>query len=595
MKKVLASLTLLLTVWAAGAQEHTSMNNRQADGYRGIWFTIGQARSAYGAKYSGGLGTYTMTHIPMAVYAPQADKTFFVYGGTPSEDRKYLLCMAGCYDHKTGMLRRPVVVFDKGVDGVCDPHDDPTIQIDRDGYVWVFVAGRANKRPGIRYRSTKPYDISEFEYVNESIMAYPQVHYHPEKGFFLFFTRYDGVRQLFCQTSPDGREWSGYRQIASIIDEGETKSGHYQFTNLCGDKLMCCFNRHINGDVDTRTNIYYIQSEDWGRTWTTIDGKPVELPITRSKNPALVHDYRAEQRNCYIKDINFGTDGQPVILYLTSDNHLTGPDGGIRRWHTVRWNGSKWVYSEITTSTHCYDSGSLWIDRNDVWTVIAPTDAGPQYWGTGGEMVMWRSRDKGLTWERVRTLTHDSPRNHGYARRPLNADKKFYAFWADGNPDSLSISYLYFCNDKGDVFRMPYSMNAQWQKPEPVPGGKPRNLTLLQTRHSACTSDLSPPCCSGQRSSAPRRRPKPGNATGRSPTAWRNGRSTTSAITSRKASRAATNTGPTAPSTAAWSSGAKRRATSPARSSCSPSAAATTGAWDGGSTMPTTSASDRLT
>ena len=46
MKKVLASLTLLLTVWAAGAQEHTSMDNRQADGYRGIWFTIGPANSA---------------------------------------------------------------------------------------------------------------------------------------------------------------------------------------------------------------------------------------------------------------------------------------------------------------------------------------------------------------------------------------------------------------------------------------------------------------------------------------------------------------------------------------------------------------------
>lgn len=107
MKIILASLALALTVWAAGAQEHTSMDNQTADGYRGIWFTIGQARSAYGAKYSGGLGTYTMKHIPMAVYAPQVDKTFFVYGGTPSEEQKYLLCMAGCYDHKTGMLRRP--------------------------------------------------------------------------------------------------------------------------------------------------------------------------------------------------------------------------------------------------------------------------------------------------------------------------------------------------------------------------------------------------------------------------------------------------------------------------------------------------------
>ena len=238
---------------------------------------------------------------------------------------------------------------------------------------------------------------------------------------------------------------------------------------------MCCFNRHINGTVDMRTNIYYIQSEDWGRTWTTIDGKPIELPITRSKNPALVHDYQSEHRNCYIKDINFGPDGQPVILYLTSDNHLTGPEGGVRKWQTVHWDGAKWVYSDITTSTHCYDSGSLWIDDKGVWTVIAPTDIGPQYWGTGGEMVMWRSRDKGLTWERVRTLTHDSPRNHGYARRPLHADPDFYAFWADGNPDALSISYLYFCNAKGDVFRMPYTMNAEWQKPEPVPGGKPRD------------------------------------------------------------------------------------------------------------------------
>ena len=40
------------------------------------------------------------------------------YGGTPAADRKYLLCMVGCYDHKTGMLRRPVVVCDKGVNNV---------------------------------------------------------------------------------------------------------------------------------------------------------------------------------------------------------------------------------------------------------------------------------------------------------------------------------------------------------------------------------------------------------------------------------------------------------------------------------------------
>ena len=305
------------------------------DGYRGIWFTIGQARSGYGDKYSGGPGTYTMKHIPMAVYSPEADKTFFVYGGTPSEERKYLLCMVGCYDHKTGMLRRPVVVYDKGVAGVGDPHDDPTIQLDKEGYVWVFVAGRANKRPGIRYRSTKPYDISGIRIRQREHHGLPAGALPSGKGLLplLHALRRRAAALLPLEHRRHPR--TDYRQIASIIDEGETKSGHYRFTNLCGDKLMCCFNRHINGNVDTRTNIYYIRSEDRGRTWTTIDGKPIELPITRSKNPALVHDYQSEHRNCYIKDINFGPDGQPVILYLTSDNHLTGPEGGVRKWQTV--------------------------------------------------------------------------------------------------------------------------------------------------------------------------------------------------------------------------------------------------------------------
>ncbi|HWI59696.1 MAG TPA: hypothetical protein VNZ22_20885, partial [Bacillota bacterium] len=42
--------------------------SRSDDGYRGIWFTLGQP-SEYGDKYSGGLGTYTANHIPLAIYA----------------------------------------------------------------------------------------------------------------------------------------------------------------------------------------------------------------------------------------------------------------------------------------------------------------------------------------------------------------------------------------------------------------------------------------------------------------------------------------------------------------------------------------------
>jgi hypothetical protein len=59
--------------------------------YRGIWFRLGKYDGQYGDKYSGGLGTDTMKHVPMAVYAPSVDRTFFTYGGTRRGERDLLV------------------------------------------------------------------------------------------------------------------------------------------------------------------------------------------------------------------------------------------------------------------------------------------------------------------------------------------------------------------------------------------------------------------------------------------------------------------------------------------------------------------------
>lgn len=450
------------------------------NGYRGIWFDLGQATD-YGSKYCGGLGTYTMKHIPMAMYAEAVDKTFFVYGGTTKDNEKHLLCMVGCYDHATGMLQKPRVVMDKWeqTEGVKDPHDDPTIQIDKDGYIWVFVSGRSTKRKGRIYRSYQPYDIRGFEQVKlqlpedsadesaEMQMAYPQIMYSKEKGFFFFFTRYDGTRRLYYRTSEDGRNWTAYKGLADIRG-GKSKSGHYQISNICGMKLCTAFNRHINGDVDTRTSIYYVQSTDWGQTWTTASGEPVTTPVTEVKSNALVMDYESQDKNCYIKDLNFDKDGNPVVIYVISDSHKTGPEGGKREWHSMHWDGSEWNVTKFTESSHCYDSGSIWVD-GDEWTIIAPTQPSSDtglYWGAGGEIQQWTSTDQGKTWEMTKQLTSDSGTNHTYVRRPFYAADGFYAFWADGRTDRFTRSNLYFCTKDGQIYRMPYEMTEEWQQPE---------------------------------------------------------------------------------------------------------------------------------
>ena len=82
-------------------------------------------------------------------------------------------------------------------------------------------------------------------------------------------------------------------------------------------------------------------------------------------------------------------------------------------------------------------------------------------------MALWISDDRGRTWRKERDITRNSPLNHAYARRPVNAHPNFYAFWADGNPDEMSESRLYFTNRAGDqVWVLPGDMAGDFAEPE---------------------------------------------------------------------------------------------------------------------------------
>jgi hypothetical protein len=428
------------------------------DGYRGIWFTLGQ-RSEFGDKYSGGLGTYTANHVPMAVHAPAVDKTFFVYGGAKAGQR-HLLCMASYYDHRTHRVPRPAIVHDK--QGVDDPHDNPSLCLDGDGHVWVFISGRARKRPGLIYRSSAPYSIDTFERVAEREFTYPQPRWLEGRGFLLLFTKYTKGRELYFSTSADGRQWAPDAKFAGM-------GGHYQTSHQVGGRIITAFNMHPGGDVDLRTNLYYLQTEDFGATWRNARGEAVMLPLVSADNAALARDYRAENRLVYIHDLDLDARGRPVILFITSRDHQPGPPGDPRLWTVARWTGERWEFTEVAPANHNYTTGSLYLDRAGPWRVFGPLERGPQPVGSGGEIAIWQSIDGGRSWGRQRDVTRASEMNHNYVRRPLHAHPGFHAFWADGNPDAFSRSHLHFCNHSGDkVWRLPYDMKADFAEPELV-------------------------------------------------------------------------------------------------------------------------------
>mgnify|MGYP002621850498 CR=1 FL=1 len=435
-----------------------------AEGYRGIWYSNQKTNDEYAFKYSGGMATYPQQHMPIAIHAPAAGKTFFVYGGTVPGN-KTLLHMVSYFDHATGTAPRPRILLDKKT---TDAHDNPTLTIDAAGYLWIYSNAHGTSRPSFIHRSEKPYSIDAFRRVKKTNFSYSQPWTLADGRQILLHTKYNHAgrrgRGLFWMTSADGTSWSDPQPLAHV------EQGHYQVSRSDGRRVATAFNHHpTRGGLNARTNLYYLATLDGGTTWNAADGTRVETPITAAAGPALVRDYASEGLLVYLKQVQFDTAGNPVIMYLTSRGYAPGPDNDPRTWRLARWDGSAWLHSEITQSDHNYDYGTLYVDDDAKWQLVAPTDAGPQPYGTGGQMVVWSSPDQGRTWKRDKTLTHDTELNHTYARQPLAFHPDFALLWADGHARERSDSSLYYTDRAAThVWRLPVEMTSDHQQPDLV-------------------------------------------------------------------------------------------------------------------------------
>ncbi len=436
--------------------------NRKDDGYRGVWYYNQRSDDEYKYKYSGGLGTYCAKHIPHAWYVKQADRTFFTYGGAKKGTNNHLVHMVSYYDHKTGMVPRPTILLDKRT---TDAHDNPVIGVDDRGTVWIFSSSHGTSRPSYISKSVRPCAVDAFELVWTGNFSYPQPWFFPGKGFLFIHTHYTKGRSNCMMTSPDGATWSKRRFLSRIAH------GHYQISRPYRDKKVgIAFNYHPDGKgLNWRTNLYYMESDDFGTTWKTAAGQTLRPMLSTVDNPALVHDYESKGLNVYMKDITFDAKGRPVVLYVTSKGYESGPKNMPRTWTTARWTGSAWdIQGGDIISDNNYDTGAVYVESDDQWRIIGPTQTGPQPFNPGGEVAMWVSRDQGKHWKMTRQMTRNSKYNHTYVRRPVNAHPDFYGFWADGHGRQPSDSRLYFCNRAGDVFRLPVTMKSEFQKPERV-------------------------------------------------------------------------------------------------------------------------------
>jgi hypothetical protein len=452
-----AVLFLLLLSYSGICFEITAqVLNVRAPGYKGLWSSSMLAdRSEF--RFSGGMATYSAQHNPTSIFSAKAGKTFFVYGGTSSPSISHLQIMVSYFDHKTSMVPKPVIVLDK--DGVNDPQDNATISMDSQGYIYVFVSGIGRTRPGYIFKSNLPYSIDSFEILKEGEIVFPQPWWVNDSIFIMFHTRFMKGRELFISNSTDGKNWSNAKKIVGF-------GGHNLVTESDGRSIVAAFNYFPGGGIDKQTNLYFMMSDDLGKTWRSGDGKVIQIPLNLIHNEALVRDFETEKKHVYIKDINIDATGNPVILILISNDYRPGPGGDPRDLIIVHRKENKWMFTKICELFHNYSMGSVFIKENE-WTVIAPTSPGPKKYGTGGEMVKWVSTDQGNSWKMSAEITKNSEFNGTFARRPVNASKSFYSFWCDGDPEKRSESRLYFTDEScRNIWVLPYNMERDLERPK---------------------------------------------------------------------------------------------------------------------------------
>ena len=429
-------------------------------GFRGIWYGNEPSHDEYAFKYSGGLGTYCEGHLPMGVYSSAAERTFFCWGGASDASSSSLLHCIASYDHRRKRLSAPVAVLDKRT---TDAHDNPVIALDDGGYVWMFSSSHGRLRRSYISRSVRPNDISRFRLVKETNFSYPQPHFIPGEGFLFLHTWYSGGRRVgYSLMDRDGGTLAPRKPLI-FMDKGSYIRSWRQ-----GRKVGVAFDRHpiVEGTqpLNRRTDLYYMQSDDFGRTWRNAAGEIIQVPVTNSVNPALVRRYDLggdSRRNVYVKGVRFTPKGMPVILYVLSRGHRSGPGDGPREWWIAAWNGNAWDVKDTSIrSDSNYDFGFLDLGREDGrWRIVAATGKGPQPFNPGGEIECWSSEDGGKVWTKDRSVTSSSVRNHSYPRQPVDAHPDFFAFWADGDGRKLSRSCLYYCDSSMNVFKMPYEEN----------------------------------------------------------------------------------------------------------------------------------------
>jgi hypothetical protein len=454
-----------------------------ADGYQGLSYELGQYFKDQNdpnlkkvSKYSGAMGTATNKHRPLAIYSGQSNKTFFTYGGLDPSSNENMAIYVGCYDHHVKALcNKPTLITTK--EKVVDQHDNASLLIDENNYIWVYVSGRNTKRLGEVYKSNEAGDISEFtkqsltvkgEILEGYDFSYPQPWLTLTNNKVLLHTRYTNGRELYIKHED--------KESVKMV-----KGGHYAISYVKGDRIVMAYNSHDTLDTndnhpDKRTNLYFMQSFDGGLTWQNKNGDALEIlsgakqPLEKFDIDTQIKSYRSTGIYVYLKDIKINEDDDVLILYSISKTADPTNFDYKRTLHLVTIPvlgspNSKPIGGSSYEVNHNYSSGFIDSLTNSIY--IPSSDTVKNLAGGNIQRLTTTGSDF------ISNITSGS-RHHNYVRDVFNKTHSsaldFSFFWTSSDPlaSDQRVPLHYYGTKSNYVYNMPLAMPSNPRKPTAI-------------------------------------------------------------------------------------------------------------------------------
>ncbi|WP_195669954.1 BNR repeat-containing protein [Bacteroides intestinalis] len=229
-----------------------------------------------------------------------------------------------------------------------DGHNSIAMKVDSDGQ--IHLSGNMHVDPLMYFRTTKPLDITSFKAINymtgenEKKVTYPSFMTGPNNEF-IYHYRDGGSgngNEIYNVYDVKKQTWSRFFDKPFMDGKGERNAymsgpskgpdGYYHLVWVWRDSYLCETNNHLS----------YARSRNF-KDWESVDGKPVELPLTIDKQELWVDPVPVKAGLINGGDrTGFDSKNRLVIAYQKFD------EKGNNQLYMTKYVKGKWKIKQIT-------------------------------------------------------------------------------------------------------------------------------------------------------------------------------------------------------------------------------------------------------